>query len=114
VAKKRSSRQSRSQFTPLLVVGGGLVLVAVALWLAMRPSSTDIAEQTGGPTKVERVSLADAKAGFDNNSVLMIDVRSETDYLAAHIPGAVLIPSSEIAARYQELPKDKLLYLYCT
>ncbi len=114
MAKRRKSRQSRSQFTPLLVVVGGLVLGAAALWLTLRPSSTDIAEQTSGPTKVERVSLADAKAGFDNNSVLMVDVRSETDYLAAHIQGAVLIPSSEIAARYQELPQDQLLYLYCT
>ena len=120
MAKKRTSRQSGSQLTPILAIVGGLILVAVAFWLALRPSSAELAEQdqpaqVRGPyPEVERVSIADTKAGFDDGSALIVDVRSEQVYLEAHIPGAILIPSSEITARYQELPKDKLLYLYCT
>lgn len=118
MAKKRSKKRSGT-VTPILVVGG-LVLVLVVLWLASRSSSPDaarqaeIAEAAGPYPQVERVSLAEAKAGFDDNSVLIVDVRSETEYLAGHIPGAVLMPSSEMSSRHQELPQDKLLYLYCT
>ena len=118
MTKKRSRKRSGS-VTPIYVVGG-LVLAMLVLWLVSRSSSADVSEQaeaaeTGIPyPQVERVSLAETKAGFDDNSVLIVDVRSEGEYLDAHIPGAVLIPSAEMSTRFQELPQDKPLYLYCT
>jgi rhodanese-related sulfurtransferase len=36
--------------------------------------------------------------------VSLIDVREPNEYEAAHVPGAVLIPLGEIAARADELP----------
>jgi len=44
-----------------------------------------------------------------------IDVRSQNEYAAGHVEGAINIPHTEIAARIAEVSedKDKQLYLYC-
>ena len=46
---------------------------------------------------------------------LILDVRSEEEYLEGHIPGAVLIPHSQLAERVEELSayKDQPVYVYC-
>ena len=118
--KRGTKRGSKRQLAPLLVIVGGLALLVIGWWWGNRPSPADIEQQAGGgevsfsSADVVRVSLAEAKAGYDDDSVLMVDVRCEAAYLNGHIPGAVLMPTSEVNSRYRELPKDKLLYLYCT
>ncbi len=44
-----------------------------------------------------------------------IDVRSESEFAAGHVEGAVNIPHTEITARIAEVTtnKDARLYLYC-
>ena len=46
---------------------------------------------------------------------VILDVRTQEEYDTGHIPGAILIPNTEIADRAeQELPnKDQLLLVYC-
>ena len=46
---------------------------------------------------------------------VILDVRTQEEFDAGHIPGAILIPNTEIANRAeQELPdKDQLLLVYC-
>jgi rhodanese-related sulfurtransferase len=44
---------------------------------------------------------------------LFIDVRSEDEYNSGHIEGAIHIPVSEIESRLNEIPKDKLVIVYC-
>lgn len=44
---------------------------------------------------------------------ILIDVRTEKEYKAGAIPGAVNIPLDEIRDRLNELPLDKNLILYC-
>jgi rhodanese-related sulfurtransferase len=38
---------------------------------------------------------------------LVYDVREVDEYNAGHVPGAVLLPLSELQARWQEVPSDK-------
>jgi len=45
--------------------------------------------------------------------VPFVDVREVEEYAQARIPGARLLPLSEFMARYQELPKDTPVVLYC-
>ena len=45
--------------------------------------------------------------------IWIIDVRPYPAYLLGHIPTAKSFPSSEIASRLDELPKDKYLILEC-
>jgi rhodanese-related sulfurtransferase len=41
-------------------------------------------------------------------------VRSRESYDKPHAAGAIAIPEEEIAARLNELPRDKDVILYCT
>ena len=50
-------------------------------------------------------------AGADAPFVL--DVRSAEEYVTGHVPGAVNIPHDQLAARLDEVPKDKAVLLYC-
>ncbi len=44
---------------------------------------------------------------------LLIDVRQPSEYTKKHIPGAVLMPVSELQSRVFELPSDRELVFYC-
>lgn len=45
--------------------------------------------------------------------MVIIDVRSDSEYEKGHIPGAVHVPLSEIGDRVKKLKKDKELVVYC-
>ena len=48
-----------------------------------------------------------------SGAVTVIDVRPVEEYRAGHIPGARSIPMTELAARLQEVPKDREVVAYC-
>jgi rhodanese-related sulfurtransferase len=43
----------------------------------------------------------------------VLDVRNPDEYQAAHVPGAVLIPLNQLAARQTEIPEGDPLYVIC-
>jgi rhodanese-related sulfurtransferase len=43
----------------------------------------------------------------------LFDVRESDEYTEAHVPGAVLVPLSELTARVTEFPDDQPLLLIC-
>jgi len=43
----------------------------------------------------------------------VLDVRNPDEYETAHVPGAVLIPLGELAARHAEIPEGDPLYVIC-
>ena len=49
----------------------------------------------------------------DLKESLIIDVRPEASYNLSHIEGAISIPATELRSRYNEIPKDKKVVLYC-
>ena len=53
--------------------------------------------------------LAKVRAG----DVVLLDVRPEAEFRAAHIPGARSVPLDELQARLRELPRDKDIVAYC-
>ena len=48
---------------------------------------------------VPRVSLADAKAAYDQGTAVFLDVRGTSDYETEHITGAISIPEMQIESR---------------
>lgn len=48
-----------------------------------------------------------------DEDIVVIDVRDEERYVAAHVPGAVHLPLDAIEANVPDLPKDKLIITYC-
>ncbi len=45
--------------------------------------------------------------------VTLLDTRTQAEYDAWHIPGAVLMPYTELRDRLDEVPRDKPVYTYC-
>ena len=60
------------------------------------------------------VSVSEAKDMMDSNSLLLIlDVRTQSEYNSGHIRNARLIPHTELEARIGELEEDRLILVYC-
>jgi len=55
----------------------------------------------------------DELAELHAQGVTIIDVRNPDEYVGAHVPGARLIPLSELAERAGEIPADEPVYLIC-
>jgi rhodanese-related sulfurtransferase len=63
-------------------------------------------------TQVKDLTPEEAHRLYEEG-VPFVDVREVEEYAQARIPGARLLPLSEFMARYQELPKDTPVVLYC-
>jgi rhodanese-related sulfurtransferase/DNA-binding transcriptional ArsR family regulator len=48
-----------------------------------------------------------------SGEVTVLDVRPEPEYRAGHLPGALSIPLSQLAARLEALPRDREIVAYC-
>ena len=92
----------------LISIMGALVLLFV---LSACGSSKD-----DEPIEYKQISAKEAKEIMDSGEeYILLDVRSEEEFAEKHIPGAVLIPHTEIADRAEEeLPdKEKNILVYC-
>jgi rhodanese-related sulfurtransferase len=66
-----------------------------------------------GPDDVEEVPREELLGRVERGDVVVLDVRPEAEYAAAHIAGAVCVPVSELGARLGELPGDTEVVAYC-
>lgn len=44
---------------------------------------------------------------------LTVDVREQSEYAEAHVPGAVLVPMSQLTSRLDELDRTRTLHVVC-
>ena len=92
-----------------ILITAGLLMAAALLLLRFGPGSG------GGPSH-QAISPSEALEYLSGpQPVLLLDVRTQTEYGQGHIEGAVLIPNTELSRRAPaELPnKDALIILYC-
>ena len=61
-------------------------------------------------TAEEAKKIMDSEEGY-----IILDVRTQEEYDQGHIPGAMLIPNTEIETKAEEvlMDKDQLLLVYC-
>lgn len=89
------------------------LIVAIVLLLAYNKLGKG---QTDEVNTYISVSAEEAKEYMDKEeNYIILDVRTQEEYDAGYIPGAILIPDFEIADRAEkELPdKDQLILVYC-
>lgn len=117
--KRKKRKQSVSSYLPFVLIGIGVLLViGVLVWQASQPGggSTSASGENSYP-EIQRVTLAQAKAAFDSKEAVIVDVRDSGSYNAAHVPGALNIPLSEIeagTADLSQLKTDQWIITYCT
>ena len=62
------------------------------------------------------ITAEEAKQIIDSEEgCIILDVRTQEEYDQGHIPGAILIPDTEIKAKAEEVltDKDQLILVYC-
>jgi adenylyltransferase/sulfurtransferase len=63
----------------------------------------------------DEVSVQELKRALDNPGlgIHVIDVREPDEHAAANLPGARLLPLSQLPKRFEELERDRQYYLHC-
>ena len=88
-----------------------LILLAVMLLTACGQDKENEREAVYvNITGEEAKQIMDSEEGY-----IILDVRTQEEYDESHIPGAILIPNTEIEARAEEIltDKDQLILVYC-
>lgn len=129
-----SSNQSSTRTAYLVMIVGGIAVLALVAWALMRsfqaPVTTNLpvshdtaaapppAQQTetqdAEHAAVPRITVDELKQKMAQNAVTVIDVRDADSYMAAHIPGSLHIPLGRIEGEIPYLPKGKPIVTYCT
>ncbi len=105
----------RNPFLWMLIGGGLLLILAGVVWVILKEPAAPAATPTPAFVgEVKRVSLEEAKAAYDAGTAVFIDVRDSNSYDVSHVPGALLIPISELTNRLSELDSSRWIITYCT
>ncbi|TAL55003.1 metalloregulator ArsR/SmtB family transcription factor [Pandoraea sp.] len=92
-----------------------------ALWVALRSvAESRLAELQVAMNRLfagpERLTLESSRSLLERvraGDVVLIDVRPESEFRTAHLPGARSVPLDELEARIKEMPTDKEIVAYC-
>ena len=79
------------------------------------PTSIIVAEK-GEKAMYEQITPEEAKRIMDSGEEhIILDTREQDEFDEGHIPGAILIPYTEIENKAEEMlpDKDKLILVYC-
>ncbi len=94
-----------------------LALSALTLSACAAPAAAAEAMPTDAPVvEYKKISAADAKARIDSGDELIIlDVRTQEEFDAGHIAGAILVPNETIIDEQPELlpDLDAEILVYC-
>jgi rhodanese-related sulfurtransferase len=66
-----------------------------------------------GCGSAHRVDSAEAHRLVEQDGGVLMDVRKPEEYAEGHIQGAINFPVDEMAARLDELPRDRPIVVYC-
>lgn len=103
------------------------VLLCILLTACGDATSIGIIGGADGPTSIkarekgekamyEQITAEDAKKIMDSGEEhIILDTREQDEFDEGHIPGAILIPYTEIENKAEEMipDKDKLILVYC-
>ena len=82
---------------------------------AVGPTSIIVSEK-GEKAMYEQITAEDAKKIMDSGEEhIILDTREQDEFDEGHIPGAILIPYTEIENKAEAMlpDKDKLILVYC-
>jgi hypothetical protein len=129
-SRASTRRNQRSSIIIPAVVGIVVVAIIVGVVLSIESGRSSPSASAGEPAQgstvdpldtrslpypdVPRIALDETQQKLEQGQAILVDVRSRESFNKAHAAGAISIPEEEIAARLNELPRDKDLILYCT
>ena len=110
MAKRRSTRKLKKQNNQLIVGAVGILIIAAVIFgIATQDKSPD---QTATAGFSKEITVQQAYDYYQDVTV-DLDVRTQEEWDAGHIPGATLIPLDELGNRISELPKGEDIVVIC-
>ena len=103
----------RNKIISILLIGLYLMGLSGCNQEMTIPSPTESQVQE---MKYEQISQSEAKQLMDTEEdYIILDVRTEEEFVEGHIDGAILIPDYEITEKAESVlkDKDKLILVYC-
>lgn len=97
------------------LLGVAVLCFSAAALVSCGGNTTDEGNTQMNNTYVQ-ISAEEAKALMDSETdYVIIDARTQEEYDAGHIPGAVLMPEYEVAQRAEKelADKNQLILVYC-
>ena len=88
------------------------LLVLLLVFIPACSFSGKVNKNASVPSELSPEALKKIINEKDKNYFL-IDVRTPAEYKGGYIPSAMLIPYNEIEKHTQEIPRDKIVVLYC-
>ncbi len=91
------------------------LIILLSIILQTKCAHQGFTKQTQTIIENGTLSSSELKELIDNKSkdYVLIDVRSESEYKSGYIPTAINIPHTNIENHTEEIPKDKLIIVYC-
>lgn len=105
---------SMKKIVPVTIALMATALIAALTIAGCGPSVSSA--PSASSASYEQISAQQAKELMDaDDSLVILDVRTQQEYEQAHIPGAILLPLDQVEERAQTvLPhKDQLILVYC-
>ncbi|MDO4968790.1 MAG: rhodanese-like domain-containing protein, partial [Comamonadaceae bacterium] len=64
------------------------------------------------PLKLEGITVTELRRRMGEQNITLIDVRPESEFAQAHIPGAINIPMAQLQVQMKQLPRTDIV-AYC-
>ncbi|MEJ2757800.1 MAG: rhodanese-like domain-containing protein [Anaerolineales bacterium] len=106
---KRTSKKRRKQNNNLVWIILGAVVVIGVIAAGVLTNSPNADQATALPLEI---SAQDAYQYYQDGT-LILDVRTQEEWDAGHVPDATLIPLDQLQGRISELPEDQDIVVIC-
>ena len=108
--------KKKGRLLPVLLFVGVIAASIIGLVIAQNARQSNI-ENPGVVTSqddVTRVTAQEAYEAQQNGGAVIVDTRSETQFVQGHIAGAINVPLDQIENRMSELDPGTWYITYCT
>lgn len=95
----------------MAVLGMAAVVAAGIAGLSLPAQAAPSAAEATAVPLIEPAALKKLMAG--KTAYFLIDVRTNAEFAAGHIDGAILMPLDTLPATYRRIPKGVKLVVYC-
>jgi len=109
--RKRETSNPVARFLRRPLVQLGLVAVAAIIVILIALTGNPSAPAT--PATPAEISVQEAYQLYQKGDAYFVDVREQSEWDEYHAPNTTLIPLGQLAARVNEVPKDKEIVVVC-
>ncbi|TFG82788.1 MAG: rhodanese-like domain-containing protein [Spirochaetales bacterium] len=102
----------------------GLALMLASCGQTTAPAAQDASPLTSSPVMAAAIDPARLPAAIsypdlarllaeESSGLLLLDVRTQEEFLAGHIPGAILAPYDALISSFKEMDTARPIVVYC-